>query len=99
MRKSNRTVALGLDNCTAHSNVTPKTVAKIQPTDTGVIRCLKLHHLKALAKMRLLVFEQKNFQDPSFSRNEASQQCLEFSLHSNNKNCLKKLTLPILKTT
>ena len=71
MRKSNKTVALVLDNCTAHRNVNgltdvkliflpSHTTVKTQPLDAGVIRCLISHYRKNLAKMHLLAFE-KNF--------------------------------------
>ena len=59
-----------LDNCTAHPKLkgftnikliflSPNTTARIQPMDAGVIRCLKSHYLKNLAKMCLVVFEEK----------------------------------------
>ena len=70
MRKSNRNIALVLDNCTAHPKVKgltnikliflpPNTTARNQPMDAGVIRCLKSHYRKNLAKTRLLAFEEK----------------------------------------
>ena len=70
MRKSNRKIAMVLDNCTAHPNISgltniklvflpPNTTAKTQPIDAGVIRCLKAHYRNSLAKLRLLAFEEK----------------------------------------
>ena len=70
MRKCNRTVALVLDNCTAHPNIIgltnvkliflpPNITAKTQPIDAGFIRCLKPHYRKKLAKIHLLAFEKK----------------------------------------
>ena len=70
MRKSDRKIAMVLDNCTAHPNISgltniklvflpPNTTAKTQPMDAGVIRCLKAHYRNSLAKMRLLAFEEK----------------------------------------
>ena len=73
MKKSNKTVASVLDNCTAHPNVNgqtnvkliflpPNATAKTQPLDPAVIRNLKSHYQKNLAKKRLLGFdEKKNF--------------------------------------
>ena len=72
MRKSNRNVALVLNNCTAHLKVKgltnikliffpTNTKARTQPMDAGVIRCLKSHYRKNLAKMRLEAFEEKYF--------------------------------------
>ena len=70
MRKSDRKIAMVLDNCTAHPNISgltniklvflpPNTTAKTQPMDAGVIRCLKAHYRNSLAKLRLLAFEEK----------------------------------------
>ena len=70
MRKSNRNIALVLDNCTAHPKIKelmnikliflpPNTTARTQPMDAGVIRCPKSHYQKNLAKMRLVAFEEK----------------------------------------
>ena len=70
MKKSNRKIALVVDNCTAHpvmrglTNVRlvflpPNTTAKTQPMVAGVTRCLKAHCRKNLAEMSLLAFEGK----------------------------------------
>ena len=70
MKQNDRKIALILDNCTAHPNVSgltniklvflpPNTTAKTQPMDAGVIRCLKAHYRKRLANLRLLAFEEK----------------------------------------
>ena len=70
MRKSDRKIAMVLDNCTAHPNISnltniklvflpPNTTAKTQPMDAGVIRCLKAQYRNSLAKLRLLAFEEK----------------------------------------
>ena len=69
MKSSNRKIVL-VDNCTAHPVVHGltnirlvflplNTTAKIQHMDAGVIRCLKAHYRKSLAKMCLLAFEGK----------------------------------------
>ena len=69
-RKSDRKIAMFLDNCTAHPNISgltniklvflpPNTTAKTQPMDAGIIRCLKVHYRNSLAKLRLLAFEEK----------------------------------------
>ena len=71
MRKRQRKIALVLDNCTSHPNVNgltiimllflpPKTTAKTQPMDAGVIRNIKAKCRKNLAKLPLLAFEEKN---------------------------------------
>ena len=91
MRKRQKKIALVLDNCTAHPNVSgltnimlvflpPNTTAKTQPMDTGVIRNIKAHYRKNLAKLRLLAFEKKTLQDRYLRFTEASQSSLEFSL-------------------
>ena len=70
MRKSNRNIALVLDNCTAYPKVKglknikliffpPNTTARTQPMDAGVIQCLKSHYQENLVKMRLVAFEEK----------------------------------------
>ena len=43
------------------SFLSPNTTAKTQPMEAGVIRCLKSHYRKNLAKTRLLAFGEKNF--------------------------------------
>ena len=69
-RKSNQNIVLVLDNCTAHPKVKEltnikliflpfNTTARNQPIDAGVIRCLKSHYRKNLAKIRLVAFEEK----------------------------------------
>ena len=93
MRKSNGTVALVLDNCTAHPNVIgltnvkliflpPNIIAKTQPMDAGVIRCLKSHYQKKKTSKNAFIGirREKELQDRRFRRNEASLQCLEFCL-------------------
>ena len=70
MRKSNRNIALVLDNCTAHPKVKgltnikliflpPNTTARTQQMVAGVIRCVKSLYRKNLAKIRLVAFEEK----------------------------------------
>ena len=70
MRKSDRKIAMVLDHCTAHPNISgltniklvflpPNTTAKTEPMDAGVIRCLKAHYRNSLAKLQLLAFEEK----------------------------------------
>ena len=71
MQKSNRNIAMVLDNCTAHPKIKgltsikliflpPNTTARTQSMNAGVIRCLKSHYRKNLAKMRLdAAFEEK----------------------------------------
>ena len=70
MRKRQRKIALVLDNCTAHRSgsgltkimlvfLPPHTTAKTQPIDADVIRSIKAHYRKNLAKLRLLAFEEK----------------------------------------
>ena len=65
MRQSNRNIALVLDNCTPHPKVkgltnikliffSPNITATAQPMDAGVIRCLKSHYQKHLAKIHLV---------------------------------------------
>ena len=101
MRKSNRNIALVLDNCTAHPKVEgltnikliflpPNTTARTKPMDAGVIRCLKSHYQKNIAKMRLVAFEEKKDYEQCFRRNKTSQQCLECGQRSNNKKLLQK---------
>ena len=73
MSNSSRKIAMVLDNCTAHLNINgltniklvflaPNTTTKTQPLDSGVIRCLKAHYRKSLAKLCLLAFEGKILQ-------------------------------------
>ena len=73
MRNSTQKIAMVLKNCTAHPNINgltniklvflpPNTMAKAQPMDSGVIRCLKAHYRKSLAKLRLLVLKRKILQ-------------------------------------
>ena len=63
MRNSAKKIVIVLDNCTAHPNIKlvflpPNTMAKT-PLNSGVMRFLKAHYRKSLAKLRLLAFEEK----------------------------------------
>ena len=71
MRKCQRKIALVLDNCTGHPNVSDltnimlvflplNTTGKIQPMDAGVIHSIEARYRKNLAKLHLLAFEKKN---------------------------------------
>ena len=68
MQHQDRKILLVIDNCPAHpdisdlKNVTleflpPNTTSMTQPMDMGVIKSLKHHYRKALAKKRLLAYE------------------------------------------
>lgn len=70
MRDQNRKIALILDNCPAHPNVSsklsnvnlfflpPNTTSKLQPMDQGVIKNLKLHYRKCI--LRRLIWTLEN---------------------------------------
>ncbi|XP_054709194.1 tigger transposable element-derived protein 6-like [Uloborus diversus] len=70
MRDQNRKIALLVDNCPAHPNVSsklsnvnliflpPNTTLKLQPMDQGVIKNLKLHYRKRI--LRRLIWTLEN---------------------------------------
>ena len=102
-KTSKKKIFLVLDNCTAHPNVNgltnimfvflpPKTTAKTQPMDAGVIRNIKAHYRKNLAKLRLLAFEEKktckiNILDSLKLLNQSWNSVSETAM----KNCFKKV--------
>ena len=70
MKNEGRKIALVLDNCPAHPTIQglthvklvflpPNTTAKSQPMDAGVIRCMKAHYRKLLAKEQLVAHDLK----------------------------------------
>ena len=103
MRKSNRNIALVLDNCTAHPKVEglmnikliflpPNTTARTQPMDAGVIQCLKSHYRKNLAKMHLVAFqEKKNFTINVLERTKLLSNAWNKVSEATIKNCFKKV--------
>ena len=103
MRKRNRNIALVLDNCTAHPKVEgltnikliffpPNTTARTQPMDTGVIRCLKSHYRKNLAKMRLVAFEEKkDFTINVLEGTKLLSNAWNVVSETTIKNCFKKV--------
>ena len=103
MRKSTRNIALVLDNCTAHSKVKeltnikliffpPNTTARTQPMEAGVIRCLKSHYQKNLAKMFLVTFEKKkDFTINVLERTKLLSIAWNVVSEATIKNCFKKV--------
>ena len=103
MRKSNRNIALMLDNCTAHPKVQgltnikliyfpPNTTARTQPLDAGVIHCLKSHYRKNLTKMRLVAFEEKkDFTINVLEGTKLLSNAWNVVSEATIKNCFKKV--------
>ena len=94
-------MALVLDNCTAHRNVNgltdvkliflpSHTTVKTQPLDAGVIRCLKSHYRKNVAKMRLLAFG-KNFKIDVLEEMRLLSNAWNSVSEATIKNCFKKV--------
>ena len=103
MRKSNRNIALMLNNCTAHPKVKgftnikliflpPNTTARTQSMDAGVIRCLKSHYRKNLSKMRLVAFEEKkDFTINVLEGTKLLSNAWNAVSEATIKNCFKKV--------
>ena len=112
MQKSNRNIAMVLDNCTAHPKIKgltsikliflpPNTTARTQSMDAGVIRCLKSHYRKNLAKMRLdAAFEdKKDFTINVLEGIKLLSNAWNAVSEARIKNCYKKVNFYQQKTT
>ena len=97
MRNSARKIAMVSDNCTVHPNIKlvflpPYTTAKRQPLDSGVVRCLKAHYRKSLAKLCLLAFEEKkDFTVNVLEAMKLLRQAWNSVSEKTIQNCFKKV--------
>ena len=102
MRKRSRTIALVLDNSTAHSDTNcltniklvffpPDANATIQPINAGIVCSLKLHYRHNLEKLRLLAFEEKiDFNINVLERMRLLSQAWDSVSEAKIKTCFKK---------